>query len=162
MDLFRHYLKVAFRNLRKYKSQTFISTIGLVAGFTCFALSAVWIRYEMTFDNFQKDYDRIHLIEHESLTDERRIGYDLKFPVPFADYLEKEFPELAIGRIRLLGKGSKYLMEIRVEYRPGSGALGECCERLRERIMEQLNTKFQIDNIKRIDIRLERLAADAN
>lgn len=41
-----HYLKVAFRNLVKYKTQTLISIIGLSVGFTCFALSVLWSRYE--------------------------------------------------------------------------------------------------------------------
>ena len=45
-----HYLKVAFRNLVKYKTQTLISIIGLSVGFTCFALSVLWIRYEMAAD----------------------------------------------------------------------------------------------------------------
>ena len=50
-----HYLKVAFRNLVKYKTQTLISIIGLSVGFTCFALSVLWIRYEMTYDIFMKE-----------------------------------------------------------------------------------------------------------
>ena len=49
-----HCLKVAFRNLVKYKTQTLISIIGLSVGFTCFALSVLWIRYEMTYDNFHE------------------------------------------------------------------------------------------------------------
>ena len=56
-----HYLKVAFRNLVKYKTQTLISIIGLSVGFTCFALSVLWIRYEMTYDNFHEGADRIYL-----------------------------------------------------------------------------------------------------
>ena len=47
--MIRHYFKIAFRNLLKYKGQTIISIIGLAMGFTCFALTVLWIRYEMTF-----------------------------------------------------------------------------------------------------------------
>ena len=47
-----HYLKIAFRNLIKYKTQSIVSIVGLAIGFTCFALSALWIRYEMTYDTF--------------------------------------------------------------------------------------------------------------
>ena len=32
--MFIHYLKVAFRNLLKYKTQTIISVLGLAVGFT--------------------------------------------------------------------------------------------------------------------------------
>lgn len=44
-----HYLKVAFRNLVKYKTQTLISIIGLSVGFTCFCAFRInGFRYEMT------------------------------------------------------------------------------------------------------------------
>ena len=36
-----HYLKIAFRNLIKYKTQSIVSIVGLAIGFTCFALSAL-------------------------------------------------------------------------------------------------------------------------
>ena len=52
--MIKHYLKVAFRNLMKYKPQSFVSIIGLAVGFTCFALSVLWIHYEMTYDNFHE------------------------------------------------------------------------------------------------------------
>lgn len=53
--MIKHYLKVAFRNLIKYKTQSLVSIIGLAVGFTCFALSVLWIRYEMTYDNFMRE-----------------------------------------------------------------------------------------------------------
>ena len=51
-----HYLKIAFRNLIKYKTQSIVSIVGLAIGFTCFALSALWIRYEMTYDTGKTHY----------------------------------------------------------------------------------------------------------
>ena len=53
--MIKHYLKVAFRNLMKYKPQSFVSIIGLAVGFTCFALSVLWIHYEMTLIIFMKE-----------------------------------------------------------------------------------------------------------
>lgn len=35
MNMLRHYIKLAIRNLLKYKSQSVISIIGLAIGFTC-------------------------------------------------------------------------------------------------------------------------------
>ncbi|MDR3247040.1 MAG: hypothetical protein LBT50_11505 [Prevotellaceae bacterium] len=46
----------------KYKSQTLISVVGLAVGFTCFSMTILWIRYEMTYDNFHKNADRIYCI----------------------------------------------------------------------------------------------------
>ena len=45
-----HYLKIAWRNLMKYKVQNTVCIIGLAVGFVCFALSTLWISYEMTYD----------------------------------------------------------------------------------------------------------------
>ena len=38
-----HYLKIAWRNLMKYKVQNTVCIIGLAVGFVCFALSTLWI-----------------------------------------------------------------------------------------------------------------------
>ena len=60
--MFIHYLKVAFRNLLKYKTQTIISVLGLAVGFTCFTLSALWINYENTYDTFHPDAERLYIV----------------------------------------------------------------------------------------------------
>lgn len=58
----KHIIIVAIRNLLKYRQQTIISIVGLAIGFVCFALSAYWIRYEMNFDAFHKNADRIYQV----------------------------------------------------------------------------------------------------
>jgi hypothetical protein len=60
--MIKHYFKVAFRNMWKYKGQTLVSVIGLAVGFVCFAMATLWIRYEMTYDSFLKNADRIYCV----------------------------------------------------------------------------------------------------
>lgn len=50
--------------------QSFICIVGLAIGFTSFALSSLWIRYELTYDTFRKDADRIYYVRMESETDD--------------------------------------------------------------------------------------------
>ncbi|MCQ2127773.1 MAG: hypothetical protein MJZ06_10130 [Bacteroidaceae bacterium] len=57
--MFKHYLKIAFRNIRKYALQNTVSIIGLAAGFIALSLSSLWVNYENSYDTFHKDYDRI-------------------------------------------------------------------------------------------------------
>lgn len=57
-----HYLKIAWRNLLKYRMQSVVSILGLAVGLACFALSAFWIHYEMTYDTFHRDADRLYLV----------------------------------------------------------------------------------------------------
>ena len=39
-----HYLKIAWRNLLKYKAQSVISIVGLSISFTAFTFTLSWIR----------------------------------------------------------------------------------------------------------------------
>ena len=87
-----HDLKVAIRNLLKYKVQTGISMLGLAAGFVCFVLSAFWIHYERTYDQFRKDADRLYLVRVNDGFAEGRITW--RVPVPLGPYLKEHFPEI--------------------------------------------------------------------
>ena len=90
--MIQHYLKVAIRNLLKYKVQTGISMLGLAAGFICFVLSAFWIHYEMSYDQFRKDADRLYLVRVNDGFAEGRITW--RVPVPLGAYLQEHFPEI--------------------------------------------------------------------
>ena len=88
-----HHLKVAFRSLLKYKTQTAISLLGLAVGFTCFALSAIWIHYEMTYDTFHEDAGQIHIIrKKEKMSTNDRLTY--ASPYVLAQYLKDNFAEV--------------------------------------------------------------------
>ena len=87
-----HYLKVAFRNLLKYKTQTIISVMGMAFGFACFALASLWIRHEMTYDTFHDGADRIYRIRTEEKGSVN--GLNNVTPYPLANYLKETFPEV--------------------------------------------------------------------
>ena len=57
-----HYLKVAFRNLLKYKTQTAISILGLAIGLGFFTFGFHWLRYETSYDSFYPDAERSYLV----------------------------------------------------------------------------------------------------
>lgn len=93
--MIRHYLKVAVRNLLKYRGQTAVSVVGLAVGFACFAFSAIWIRYEMTYDAQHKGAERMHLLCRKSaFTD---LGYSTGMPLPSPSFLKRHFPEVEEG-----------------------------------------------------------------
>jgi hypothetical protein len=89
--MIKHYLKIAFRNLWKYRNQTLVSIAGLAVGFVCFAISALWIRHEMTYDSFHKNADRMYLVNQSGFFTEIIDGT----PYPLAGYLKSTFPEIA-------------------------------------------------------------------
>jgi ABC-type transport system, involved in lipoprotein release, permease component len=87
-----HYIKIAFRNLWKYKTQSIISIVGLAVGFTCFALATLWMHYEMTYDSFHKDANRLFVVTKPDAHHDHVLSRD--FPRPFAEYLKQTFPEI--------------------------------------------------------------------
>jgi ABC-type multidrug transport system fused ATPase/permease subunit len=90
-----HYLKIAFHNMRKYKSQTLISVVGLAVGFTCFALATLWIVYEMTYDNFHKNAKQIYVVYWPTSISVNQTGYSRAMtPHSLAAYLKNTFPEV--------------------------------------------------------------------
>jgi ABC-type antimicrobial peptide transport system permease subunit len=90
--MYVHYLKIAFRNLFKYKTQTIVSILGLAIGFTAFSFTMSWIRYEMGYDSHNPDRDRIYMV---AKVDEKRAGgLSNLVPDALAGYLKKTFPEV--------------------------------------------------------------------
>lgn len=99
-----HYMQVAFRNLLKYKTQSVISILGLAVGFTCFALSTIWIHYEMTYDTFHEDAEKIHWMVRKS---------GKNYPFPLGKELKENYDEVedyaifVTGDARLLHQTKK-------------------------------------------------------
>lgn len=87
-----HYFKISFRNLLKYKMQNAISIIGLAVGFTCFVLASLWLRYEMTYDSFHKEADKILLVRAQSTYYVN--GISNYTPYPLSIYLKNTYPEI--------------------------------------------------------------------
>ena len=57
-----HYLKIAFRNLWKHKTQSIVGMAGLAFGLACFVPALYWMRYETTYDGFYPDAARIYRV----------------------------------------------------------------------------------------------------
>lgn len=87
-----HYLKIAWRNLLKYRMQSVVSILGLAVGLACFALSAFWIHYEMTYDTFHRDADRLYLV---GVNDDSFGGASASFtPYALGRYLKEHYSEI--------------------------------------------------------------------
>ena len=57
-----HYIKISFRELLKYRTQSLVSIIGLTVGFTAFILGSYWLWWETHFDNFHPEADRLYCL----------------------------------------------------------------------------------------------------
>ena len=113
--MLKHDLKIAFRNMRKYRSQTLISVVGLAVGFTCFALAMLWLRYEMTFDNFHKNAEHMYVVYSPSIG--RDGGFSRIHNNQLAPYLKGTFPEVADAITLMLSYQTDIVIMDGIEYR---------------------------------------------
>lgn len=93
--MIKHCLKIAIRNLVKHKVQSAVSILGLAVGFVCFSLSLYWIHYEMTYDHFRQDADRIYMVRTNDEYTEGKIS--TRVPYSLAAYLAQHFPDIAVA-----------------------------------------------------------------
>lgn len=93
--MIKHCLKIAIRNLVKYKVQSAVSILGLAVGFVCFSLSLYWIHYEMTYDHFRQDADRIYMVRTNDEYTEGKISTRVSYSL--AAYLAQHFPDIAVA-----------------------------------------------------------------
>jgi putative ABC transport system permease protein len=60
--MFKHQLKILLRNLRRYKSYSFINIFGLAVSFAVVILIALFIRNELSFDHGNEHLDRMYTV----------------------------------------------------------------------------------------------------
>ena len=93
--MIQHYLKIAIRNLLKYRMQTLISIIGLTVGFVSFSLSGMWMNYEQSYDNFHDGADRVYVASVPSVF--RTSGFSTTTSPLLAPHLVNTFPEIEVA-----------------------------------------------------------------
>jgi putative ABC transport system permease protein len=57
--MIKNYFKIAWRNLLKHKSFSLINIFGLAIGIAACLIIFIYIRHELTFDQYNKNADRI-------------------------------------------------------------------------------------------------------
>lgn len=103
-DMFRNYLKTAWRNLVKTKTFSFINISGLAIGIAAFLLIVSYLHFEYSFDDYNIRRDRIFRVPME-VTEELQPGAQperIAFTYPaVAGALKRDLPEIEEGvRIR--------------------------------------------------------------
>ncbi len=64
--MFRNYLKIAFRNIKKHKGYSFINIAGLAIGMACCIMMVIYIASELSFDRYHENADRIYRLCHHA------------------------------------------------------------------------------------------------
>ncbi|OQP65606.1 ABC transporter permease [Niastella populi] len=92
--MFKHYLKISFRNLAQQKVLTGINILGLSIGIACFSLFLLYAVNEFSYDRFHTKADRIYRIIEWWEGEGREPGGSGSISTPVAPAMKKDFPDV--------------------------------------------------------------------
>ena len=88
-----NYLKIAFRNLFKYKAFSLINIMGLAIGMTCCFLILVWVLDELSFDRFHENSASIYR-SVVRINNDNGVATTPWGPTALGPGLKREMPEV--------------------------------------------------------------------
>ncbi len=152
MSKLSHNLKIAWRNLLKYKLQTSISILSLTVGMACFALSTLWLRYENQYDTWWPEHDDVYLVQYAGASGyymEGGFSNDLSYPD--AGRLAEAHPQIELlSRMMISGGAFKVSPEAEKSF---NGASLE----IDNNVQEMLGIKV-LDGRKQLNLKYEEVA----
>src|SRR5678810_1164637 len=105
--MFRNYLKIAFRSLRKSKGFTALNVIGLAAGLGVCLLIVLYVVDELSYDRYNINADRIYRLDADIFFNGTQANFAVS-PEPLAPTLLRENPQVEqMVRFNYQGKKKK-------------------------------------------------------
>ncbi len=93
MNVIKHNLKTQIRNLTRNKTFSFINIAGLTIGFICFILILLYVRFELSYDRYHQDSDRIFRVSVSKINEGSIRSFAINSAL-VATTLKENFPEV--------------------------------------------------------------------
>lgn len=107
--MFSNHLKVIFRKLRKEKLYSFVNIFGLTIGLMTVLLIALYVRDELSFDQFHTDQENTYRLTN----DHKRFGYRGEVASDYIELISPDIPQItsysrmgSAGAVSLVQHGS--------------------------------------------------------
>lgn len=91
--MLKNYFKTALRIFLRYKGNASINIIGLALGISVFFLIIQYVTFELSYDGFHKNADRIYRVRNDRIYSDKH-DKSAGCPPALAPTLKKEFPEV--------------------------------------------------------------------
>lgn len=99
VQMFKNYLKVALRVLRRHKGFSFINIAGLAIGMACCILIFLWVQDEISFDQFHENGKNLNIVGTRM-----RLGSEIRAstgtPPALGPALKADYPEI-VNSVRI-------------------------------------------------------------
>lgn len=97
--MFKNYLLIAARNLRKNLAYSFINIFGLAVGMACCGVILLYIQKELSYDRYHPDHTQLYRVAIWKDATGNKQG-QASVPYELANVLRKEYPEV-LAAVRL-------------------------------------------------------------
>lgn len=96
LTMFRHYLKIALRQLFKQRTYSFINITGLAIAMACCIVVLIYLHDETSYDNYHENAENIYRLSIESfeIGAEEDRNLIAASPILWAPALQKDYPEV--------------------------------------------------------------------
>ncbi len=89
--MFKNYLKITLRSIKRHKGFSFINISGLAIGMTCTIIILLWVQHELSFDRFHEKADQLYRAYYTNVAYK---GHAIYLPGTLAAYLKDNYPEI--------------------------------------------------------------------
>lgn len=96
LTMLRHYLKIAFRQLKKQRAYSFINISGLAIAMACCITVLVFVHDETSYDNYHPKAEQVYRLSIRSLEvgDDNSENLIAASPILWGPALKKDYPEV--------------------------------------------------------------------
>ena len=91
--MIRNFFITAIRNLQRNQTYTVLNIAGLALGIGCALTLFKIVSFELNFDTYHTNYDRIYRLVHDEILPDG-IEKSVNSPHPLAEAMRSEFPEV--------------------------------------------------------------------
>ena len=120
--MLKNYLKIALRNLSRFKTYSFINIVGLTVGIACCLLILFYIQNELSYDRFNKNAEQIFRINTHVKFGTSEFNAPLTSDM-MGPILKKDYPQIeeytriyCFAGSKLIKKGNDFINEPKVAY----------------------------------------------
>ncbi len=92
-QMFKNYLVITLRNIKRNKGFSFINIAGLAVGMAACLLILLWVRDELSFNRFHENVENIYLVVGERAKSSGEFFQSS--PVPLAEPLKSDYPDIS-------------------------------------------------------------------
>lgn len=115
-QMFKNYVKIAFRSLKRNKIYSFINISGLAIGIACCIMILLWVQDELSYDRFHENAKNLYIATFSNGS--------IVTPTALSGYLKEEYPEVRFSS-RFINIGDNLLRHKETEFNEPDGILVE-------------------------------------